>query len=109
VAAARWIRWQFQRGPRLHDCEPGSCGALRPALWPSAATRSRGVRPAKSPPVDDGTHAGVTTGNQHVQVGTAPAQRVQAAQHVVADRDVDGAKLEGVQLEGLGNAQVGQL
>ena len=88
-------------GPVAPPDVQASCRALRPALWPSAATRSRGVRPAKSPLVDDGAHAGVIVGNQRVQVGTAPAQRVQAAQHVVTDRDVDGAKLEGVQLEGL--------
>ena len=45
-------------------------------------------------PFDHGAHAGVTVGDERVQVGTAPAQRVQAAQHVVADRDVHGAQFE---------------
>ena len=43
-----------------------------------------------------------------MQVGTAPAQRIQAAQHVVADRDVDGAQFEQVELEGLAVVRRGQ-
>ena len=58
-------------------------------------------RPTQAPQLDHGAHARVSVGDQRVQVGAAPAQRVEAAQHVVADGDVDGAKLEGVQLEGL--------
>jgi hypothetical protein len=54
----------------------------------------------QAPPLDDCAHAGVAVGDERVQVGTAPAQRVQAAQHVGADRDVDGAQLE--QVEGVG-------
>ena len=36
-----------------------------------------------------------------MQVGAAQPQGVQAAQHVVADRNVDSAKLEEVELEGM--------
>jgi hypothetical protein len=43
-----------------------------------------------------------------MQVGAAPAQRIQAAQHVVADRDVDCTQLERVELEGLAVVGGGQ-
>ena len=74
--------------------------AIRPPRF-RRLDRSRSPGPAQTPAIDHRAHAGVTVGNQRVQVGTAPAQRIQAAQHVVADGDVDGAQLEQVEREGL--------
>ena len=76
--------------------------ALNARNGPADAAVQRVRAGQRSPTAcDHGTHARVTVGNERVQVGTAPAQRVQAAQHVVADGDVDGAQLERVELEGL--------
>ena len=57
------------------------------------------VRPLQAPAVDDQPHARVAVRHEHVQVGTGPAQRVETAQHVVADLDVERAQVEQVEGE----------
>ena len=72
-----------------------------PAQQMDGAGRSGILRPAKAPVVGHGAHARIAVGDPRVQVGAAPAQRVQAAQHVAADRDVDCAPFEQIELERL--------
>ena len=77
-------------------------------MGPAVPSQSLTLWPAQPPALSHGAHTGVTVGNQRVQVGLAPAKGIQAAQHVVADRDVDSAKLEQVELEGLAVVRGGQ-
>lgn len=58
--------------------------------------------------VRDGRSNGQGVGDERVQIGPAPAQGIQTAQHVVADRDVHGAQLEQVELAGLAVVTGGQ-
>jgi len=66
------------------------------------------LRPAPAATVGDGAPAHIAIVNQGVQIGAAPAQRVQAAQHVVVDGDFHRAELEQVELEGLAVVGGGQ-
>lgn len=48
---------------------------------------------------DQAPNSHITLGHEGVQVGLGPAQGIQAGEHVVADGDVHGAQVIGVERE----------
>lgn len=52
--------------------------------------------PFNAPAFENAEHPFLAIGHQFVQIGLGPAQGIEAAQHVVADGDIDGTQLIGI-------------
>ena len=89
MRASQLLRWAY-----VVCTVPGRMPGLHACLMPPHSLFDSAIGPLEAPILAYGEDALLAVRHQLVEIGLAPAQRIQAQQHVIADVHIDCAQVE---------------